>query len=678
MNHKEINEQKHFEETIQSIQGNREVLTQKFDEVSRRILELQKSGAASDKNLHNLLLILQNQQENLKNTLEKHRAALECPYFGRVDFDDLNENSYETLYIGKNGIARQQDILIVDWRAPAASVYYENEPGHGYYQVPECDPVEIFLHLKRTYHISNGCFGGYYDNDIAPNDELLISYLSQNKDAVLGDIIATIQREQNQIIRQSPFKNTIIQGVAGSGKTTVAMHHLSYLLYNYGKYIQPEECCIIGSNPVLLSYISSGLPELDVHHIQTASMESFFRTYLGKLWKKKFSVIPLGADCRFKCRLSFINELKAYIDTIWQNLLLPKDIVDPELGLLLSADNAMETVERNRHRSVLQVAEIINQRTLAKLDSTLADNKEQLKQKKAQYRHYLTPLKGEADAVTAYRNFITLFQKRHNVLGDTAHNLEKYRFDLYDLAAAAYIYRRLHAPKDFDEFRQIFIDEAQDFGETIYYILHFIMNDCHFMILGDVSQNIRFSTGLNDWETVKKIFLTREEDSFRLLSKSYRNTIEIATLASSVLSKTASGEYHIEPVIRHGNEVQHFSGNETELLAHCRQIIHAAFANSRKTVAVICRTEEEAAHVKTELSKLSLPAAETGHSFSNGLMVLPAALTKGLEFDVVILWKPTKNNYPEDEKNARLLYVAITRALHELYLLGDEEFSSLL
>lgn len=141
------------------------------------------------------------------------RAALSKTYFGRIDYYDETYRSQECCYIGKNGITRNQtDVVVVDWRAPVSSVYYENEIVQGSYDVPEASRISIDLQKKRTYDISDGKLLGFYDNDVAANDELLVKYLSQNKEAVLGDIIATIQKEQNLIIRDSPFKNIIVQG----------------------------------------------------------------------------------------------------------------------------------------------------------------------------------------------------------------------------------------------------------------------------------------------------------------------------------------------------------------------------------------------------------------------------------------------------------------------------------
>lgn len=677
MNQRHMDEQQHFEETMALLRENKALLTEQIAELKGRLLRLRQEGRPSDKNFHNLLVVNQNQLQRYEENLEKHKAALECPYFGRVDFQDLNEHSFETLYIGKHGIARNQDIIIVDWRSPAAAVYYENEMGHGFYHIPGSSPVEIELTGKRTYSIVQGEFQGYYDNDIAANDELLISYLSRNREAVSGEIIATIQKEQNQIIRQTPFKNILIQGAAGSGKTTVAMHHLSYLLYNYGNYIRPEECCILSSS-LLLAFISRGLPELEITSIRTSSMGDFFIELLGKHWKKKFRLVPQNHDSMVKSRLPFALELCSYLDNLWHAQLAPEDIWDPELGLLLSASNQKGTLELNRRKSAAQVCRLINKRVLSRLESLVHENKERLKEKKALFRNHLKLDQGLEDPLQVYLDFLDGCAGKWPALTGTVSSLRGGQFDIYDLAALAYIHRRLTAAKDFDAYRQLIIDEAQDLGESVYYILKEIMDDCHFTVMGDVSQNIQDKTGLEHWEDLKQIFLTQKEDSFYLLSKSYRNTIEIAHTAGKVLAKTASGRYPVEPVIRHGKEPEYFSGNEDILLETCREAVRASIAAGYKTMAVICRNGMESdwlqKHFLQKEETLLCKAEKAGCQVT----VVPVELSKGLEFDMVVLWKAGAKEYPDDEFHARLLYVGITRAMHRLWLLYEGVMSPLL
>lgn len=225
-------EQEHFEKCLEIIKKNIMYYKKKVEKGKQEIENLYQSG------LIDQLSVYLDIQEHLENTLRKNKAALQKPYFGRIDYQEEESNQKEILYIGKNGIFQDKtEIIIVDWRAPVSALYYENELGKGNYNVPEMGSVSVDLQLKRTFDIQQGKLLGYFDQDVAATDELLINYLAQNKDAILGDIISTIQKEQNEIIRETPFTNIIVQGVAGSGKTTVAMHRISYILYNYEKKI---------------------------------------------------------------------------------------------------------------------------------------------------------------------------------------------------------------------------------------------------------------------------------------------------------------------------------------------------------------------------------------------------------------------------------------------------------
>lgn len=164
---------------------------------------------------------------------------------------------------------------------------------------------------------------------MAANDALLVQYLSQNKDAVLGDIIATIQKEQNEIIRESPFKNIIVQGVAGSGKTTVAIHRISYILYNYKERFTSNEFCIIGGNDRLLAYIASGLPELDVRDVKQKRMDTMLTHLLHKDWTKKMSVAEPGADAVIRSKMGFFLQLENYLLHLRETVAKAVDLRDP-------------------------------------------------------------------------------------------------------------------------------------------------------------------------------------------------------------------------------------------------------------------------------------------------------------------------------------------------------------
>ena len=224
-------EEKHLQECREIIRNNILMYEQQVEKRHEETQALFDEVQSGNVELYDQMFTSKSLEEHSRNQLAKNQAAYERPFFGRIDYKNLDERLYESIYIGKNGVQKDQtNVVVVDWRAPISTVYYENELGKGSYSIPDGSEYNIDLLLKRTYDIENGTLNGYYDSDVAANDELLVKYLSKNRDAVLGDIIATIQKEQNAIIRENPFHNVIVQGVAGSGKTTVAMHRISYII----------------------------------------------------------------------------------------------------------------------------------------------------------------------------------------------------------------------------------------------------------------------------------------------------------------------------------------------------------------------------------------------------------------------------------------------------------------
>ena len=261
-----MREEEHLQECRELIAENIRRYEAQVEERHRQTQELVKAVQSGNVELYDQMFTSQSLEEHSRNQLAHNKVAYEKPFFGRIDYRNLDERLHESIYIGNHGIQKDKThMVIVDWRAPIATVYYENELGQGSYQIPDGSSYRIDLELKRTYDIENGKLQGFYDSDVAANDELLVKYLSKNRDVVLGDIIATIQKEQNEIIRSSPFHNVIVQGVAGSGKTTVAMHRISYMMYNYKDRFTSNEFCIVGGSDILIDYITGGLPELDVY-----------------------------------------------------------------------------------------------------------------------------------------------------------------------------------------------------------------------------------------------------------------------------------------------------------------------------------------------------------------------------------------------------------------------------
>lgn len=668
-------EKRHLKACREIIRENIRLYEEKERHQRKEVTQLYQAVKKGEGDSYGLLTAGQNILEHTRNMLRKNKAAMEKAYFGRIDYEDKTYGAFECRYIGKNGVTKNSsDVVIVDWRAPVSSVYYENETGPGEYQVPGSDPVEIDLKKKRTFDISGGNLLGFYDDDVAANDDLLVKYLSQNKEAVLGDIIATIQKEQNAIIRDLPNKNMIVQGVAGSGKTTVALHRISYLLYNYEDKYKPSEFCIVGSSDMLLNYISSGLPELDVNHVSQMRMDLFLPYLIGKAWKKKFQVVRDHSDASVKSRLDFARKLEEFLAAWKEKYLCLEEIRDQEIGVILSKENLEETKSRNPHLSLFQLEKLLNQRINSRIRFLCTEREEEFgKRKRGEYKKYFDSARHKWTETGIYLKFLQQMSEQGMDVGaDTMEDVARGRFDIYDTAAIGLIYHRILMKKEQDEFSQIIVDEAQDFGEMVYYAMKQMLPGCRFTIMGDVSQNIRYETGMNDWEGLKEIMFETERDSFYLLAKSYRNTIEISECAGKILEKASQGAYKIQPVIRHGKEVEIDTEPERKLAEKLKELLESIKSKGFETIAVVVRSEEEAEEVRQILD-----IKEEGNLFHNGVMVLPVRMTKGLEFDAVILWKPDEEHYANEPGDAKLLYVAVTRALHELYLLGDKKRSSL-
>lgn len=616
--------------------------------------------------------------------LEKVRKK---PYFGRIDFQDPRLSFLESYYIGRVGISDEKaEPVVLDWRAPISSVYYENSTGPCSYTVSSEGTFSIDLKRKRTYEIENDHLKDFFDSDVVANDELLTKYLAKNKKAVLGEIIATIQQEQNLIIRRSPKTNLIVQGVAGSGKTTVAMHRISYILYNYEEDFRPEDFYIIGSNRILLNYITSVLPELDVYGIRQMTMEQLFIRLLYEDWdEEKYMVHTIDrADEKnsIKGGSGWFFDLENFCRT-YEAEQIPREPVRLEKTgtLLLDAEYIDNYCREQSTLSMEGKMCMLNEILLAKFENEVSGKEvtfpaREKKALKRKYEKYFGDGKWRGSIFDLYLQFLEQQAEKGKAV-----EVPENSFDVYDLAALAYLYKRIKENDPVREASHVVIDEAQDFGMMAYQVLHYCLRDCTYTIMGDTSQNIHFSYGLNDWEELKKLILTGTYDAFGVLRKSYRNTVEISDFANEILRHGDFAIYPVEPVLRHGTTVQKEAfADEAALLAAGVQKIKAWQEQGYETIAVVCRDEAEAAATARKLKKY-VPVVEEDletAEFGEGVMVLPVAYTKGLEFDAVLLLDPTEEKYPENDGQVKLLYVAATRALHELAVLYTGKLTGIL
>ena len=704
-------EEKYLNQTLDIVKRNVENYESEIREMSDQIEEMLQHYHDNDVEVYTQMSNTVTMRDHMQSALKRNQRATKKPYFGRIDFLDETLQKEETLYIGRGGIAKDTTHqVVVDWRAPVANAYYENGLGECSYHAPDGRELPIRLDLKRTYEIDNGRLLDYFDTEVIANDELLTKYLAKNKQAVLGEIIATIQKEQNDIIRKTPYHNIIVQGVAGSGKTTVAMHRISFILYNYAERFRPEDFYIVGSNRILLEYITGVLPDLDVYGIRQMTMEQLFVRLLYEDWdEQSCSILENTAaaqgsmdrgtfgwfqaltefgvrieaericmDSVVLDRRQFVEGLKGGVAGVFderEGEPQPTDLVE-----LLSGKAIRDYVEQT-NASVQTKINMLNERLIIKIKDEFLKNglRYSEKERKAilkEYRGYFGKKIFDISIFELYQRFL-LEQKEKGY----EVSVPEQAYDVYDLAALTYLYKRMKETEVISEAHHVVIDEAQDYGMMAYAVLKYCMKDCTYTVMGDVSQNIHFGFGLADWEELRKLLCSQDGDSFGILKKSYRNTVEISEFATKILHHGSFEPYPVEPIIRHGKEVEVMQlPTKRELYEETARRCRAWQKQGLNTIAIICRTPEKAELVARQLGRL-IPVCESNLEkavFSDGIMVLPVVYTKGLEFDAVLIFDPDKEEYPVDDGHAKLLYVAATRALHELCVLYREELTGLI
>lgn len=705
-------EELYLRETLQIIDRNLASYRQEVTRMQADIDEMLEHYHDNDTEVWTILNNTITLNEHMKRALVRNERAKQKPYFGRIIFHDETLNREESLYIGKGGIsADRTSQRVVDWRAPVANAYYENGLGKCSYTAPDGKELPIDLKLKRTYELAEGKLLDYFDTEVVANDDLLMKYLSKNKEAVLGEIVATIQKEQNEIIRKSPFHNIIVQGVAGSGKTTVAMHRISFILYNYQERFRPEDFYIVGSNRILLNYITGVLPDLDVYGVKQMTMEQLFIRLLYEDWdEKSCHVRPLSGVDTVKGTEDWYQELLFFIRRLEQQTipqetvsLNPRQFVEglqngkngiydktkedrragrkPVSVRLVEADSIRRYITQNPSVSIQSKINMLNDRLTVKIKEEFLGKgvKYTAEERKAilrAYRGYYGKPQWKTSIYELYRQFL-LEQREKGYTGTIPEN----DFDVYDLAALALLYKLVKETEVISEAHHIVIDEAQDFGMMAYHVLHDCIKDCTYTVMGDTSQNIHFGFGLSDWKELQKLLLADDPAaSFGILKKSYRNTVEISDFATMILRHGHFSIYPVEPIIRHGKPVVVERSSEKAFALRASEICRSWQSEGLETIAVVCRDTDSAARAAAELSK-QLPILESNPEkadFGSGIMVLPVEYTKGLEFDAVLIFNPTREDYPTDDGHAKLLYVAATRALHELHILHDGNLSGLI
>jgi Superfamily I DNA and RNA helicases len=674
----------------------------------------------------NTMKIQKRSHEFTRQLEKKYERALLSPYFARMDFVEKGEERTEKCYIGVSNLINDNfDFLVYDWRAPISSMFYDYEVGEADYKCPE-GTVEGKLILKRQYKINNGKIQYMFDSNLKIDDEVLQDILSKSTDSKMKAIVTTIQREQNKVIRNEEYKNLIVQGSAGSGKTSVALHRIAYLLYKHRDKITPQNIVIFSPNDIFNEYISNVLPELGEDNIcQTTFKEYMDKALSSELNKENYSEMMeyiLASkkeaayeirinNIKFKASMEFIDILKRYVTFIEkgdrsytditfrgkliissQDLeeLFFKDYVQLPLKRRLQKirERILFLIKPYEEHRIEEVAEELRN-SGSYLDKTeIMEHSTAMVKDELKENYYEINRMTEFNLVDIYKN---LFENLEFYLRDskikydekkiveiksyTLENLKVRKLNYEDQLSLLYLKGALGDLPKTSEIKYVIIDEAQDYSPLQYEIFYQLFNHSNMTILGDLNQSINPFINVGDYKNISHIF-TKDSTCIINLTKSYRSTMEITKFSRRLLNKETS----FECVERSGDEplLLGFS-NEEAIKEKLLEDIKIYNEKDYKSIGIITRTAKEANEVYNFLKdKINVRAImKEDDEYVSDTLIIPAYLAKGLEFDVVLIYNAGDENYSCEEERL-LLYTACTRALHVLCVYYSGKKTSLL
>lgn len=633
----------------------------------------------------------------------------ERPYFARIDFKDDKKQNKEKIYIGKIGVLDLDgNIVITDWRAPISTLYYDSNLGRVEYIAPE-GIVKGDMSLKRQIIISNKRVTDIFDVDSVSDDELLKPYLGANADNRLKNIVASIQGEQNYIIRKGIEKNIVVQGVAGSGKTTVALHRIAYLMYNNSDKYKADQFMVIGPNKFFINYISNVLPDLDAGNAVQLTIEELAKKFIDEdilfedVTKNLSDIIDDGIEkeyLKFKNSMEYYRLLDNYLNNIEDGFIWAKGLVINNIQILSKEDieNVYKTVNGNSVSQKLEMTSkvianrlknnndvyeyIKNSMDMLCQDEKDVDKKRNLIKKEFDMLKDLTSTGFEKQlkkllnidkvkVLKIYSDFIESLNNMDELKKDTLQLLKKKICQNEDIAALLYIKYYLFGNEKFKKYRQVVVDEAQDFGKFTFYMLKLLISNATFSVFGDVAQGIYSYKSIDDFnEILEDVF---KEAEYIKLKKSYRTSIEIMNEANKISKEIGLDE--ALPVIRSAGPVikskVNKSDKENYIVNQVKKYKEAGF----KSIAIIYKNQKELVNMNKKLKENSIESEiiyKDQEKYDGGICLLTSYLSKGLEFDVVIIADAQDEIYKYDNRlDMKLLYVSMTRALHKLELVYE-------
>ncbi|MCI0765030.1 RNA polymerase recycling motor HelD [Bacillus sp. TL12] len=757
-------EQHRVEKVIGKIGKQIDTLEQSISAVTKDVVQIRKhfwddvtvnvdnteeaiETAASIKQQAELLSEREQSHRHAYNQRKGLQRLQQSPYFGRIDFLEDGEQSVDAIYLGIHSFYDEntEQFLVYDWRAPISSLYYDYSVGRAKY-VALNDTISGEMTLKRQYVIRNGQIISMFDTGVTIGDTLLQEVLGNNANTQMKSIVSTIQKEQNQIIRDEKSRLLVVQGAAGSGKTSAALQRVAYLLYRYRNSLHADQIVLFSPNSMFNSYVSTVLPELGEDNMK----QTTFQEYLARHIDKKFEledpftqmeyVLTRMEEKSYETRLEgikykastdFLEVVDQYVSYLQREGMLFKDIkfrgevliskeqmkekfyeFDSSIRIpnriklisewLLKELRKQEKIAR-KELWVEEEIQLLDKETYAKVyhqlqreeehsNGTFDDFEREQKMLAAiVVKEHFKPLKRRVKKLQFIHTpalYMQLFkdpqfakqlveenklpQRWNEICKETIEKIQNSYMSYEDATPYLYLKDQLEELQKNTSVQHIFIDEAQDYSAFQYAFLKRIFPHTKMTILGDFNQTIYEHASENEFSQLSTLY--GEESSERIvLTRSYRSTKQIIEFAKQLIT---NGD-EIEPFQRDGKqpiviEVKNQEEHHKKIVDQIEQLKQSG----HKTIAVICKTAEESEEAYLALQRslqVRLIKKETS-SFDTGVLIIPSYLSKGVEFDAVIIYDVSKKKYGR-ESERKLFYTACTRSMHELYMYSVGEMN---
>ncbi|WP_418222885.1 HelD family protein [Clostridium isatidis] len=691
-----LKEERHLKDTIDIINEETIKYIEKRKDVSEQILDSRKKFIEEYEDDEDRVIEYFDHEryivEELYRTIDKRLLELvklkEAPYFGKIGF--IEDGILEEIYIGRYGLNQDHSFepVIVDWRAPVASLFYKGMLGKTSYNTP-LGEVDVEIASRRQLIIKKSKLEGYFDSDLNIQDEILQLVLSSKSGEKLKDIVTTIQKEQDEIIRADRNKVVVVNGVAGSGKTTIALHRVAYLLYNFRKQLE-NKVLILGPNDIFMDYISEVLPNLGETAVSNETFSSYAYKEIGlnELIKSQTLYLEevingneeLIKEVKYKSSEEFIDQLDKKVKDIENNYFkirsvtfMKEEIVSEEeiKELFNKYYEYMPIFKRSQKIKRVLISKIKDRRDeeVRKINLRAKEEREKLTEEELriqenniEYRRRLA-IRDIISEVMKSKDEISSWIENESVVDIYKDFMKVNELSYLDLAGILYLMIKLEGKKSSTEIKHIVIDEAQDFNMLQFIVLKEFTGCRSYTIVGDANQRLIRAEEVPAMLRLNELF----DDLYQLfeLNKSYRSTYQIMEYANKFLDENS-----VVPFVRKGEfdvlETSVPKDDKEDLIEVLLNLLQDYEEEEYENVAIITKDKNDLEIIAPELKKHTNIIAFKNEDiiYKGGKVIIPSYFAKGLEFDAAIIV-----NFDKDTDNL-IKYIMATRALHRLSVIN--------